>query len=99
MTWRAHLYTSLKAHCSCFAANGTYVCPTIPDHGHHEEPRKDCSFDMLAGAIWFQRQKQYLLANGVAVIVLNTRIFDGWNIDRPVHITIYTRTHTHIYCD
>jgi len=73
----------LTAHCSCFAANGTYVCPTIPDHGHHEEPRKDCSFDMLAGAIWFQRQKQYLLANGVAVIVLNTRIFDGWNIDRP----------------
>jgi hypothetical protein len=30
--------------------------------------------------MWFQRQKQYLLANGIAVMVVNTRVFDGWNI-------------------
>ena len=24
---------------------------------------------------------QYLLANGIAVVVANTRLFDGWNID------------------
>lgn len=73
----------LTDSCSCFAPNGTYVCPTIADHGHHEEPRANCSFDMLAGAVWFQRQKQYLLANGVAVLVINPRVFDGWNIDLP----------------
>jgi hypothetical protein len=31
--------------------------------------------------MWFQRQKQYLLANGIAVMTVNTREFDGWNID------------------
>lgn len=36
-----------------------------------------CSFDILAGVMWFQRQKQYLLANGIAVMTVNTRLFDG----------------------
>ena len=31
--------------------------------------------------MWFQRQKQYLLANGIAVMTVNTRLFDDWNID------------------
>ncbi len=31
--------------------------------------------------MWFQRQKQYLLENGIAVMTVNTREFDGWNID------------------
>ena len=43
--------------------------------GHHAEPKKGCSFDLLAGMVWFQRQKQYLVANGIAVMVVNTRIF------------------------
>eukprot|EP01048_Picozoa_sp_COSAG05_P011230 COSAG05_NODE_1045_length_6054_cov_5.306969_4_plen_304_part_00 len=56
-------------------------CAQIPDQGHHAEPKKGCSFDLLAGMVWFQRQKQYLLANGIAVMVVNTRLFDGWNLD------------------
>ena len=27
--------------------------------------------------------RRYLLANGVAVLVINPRVFDGWNIDLP----------------
>ena len=71
----------LMEPCSCFLPNGTYSCRTIPDHGNHMEPAAGCSFDLLAGVMWFQRQKQYLLANGIAVVVANTRLFDGWNID------------------
>ena len=44
--------------CTCFASNGTYTCPTSADNGHHMEPGKGCSFDILAGGMWLQRQKQ-----------------------------------------
>ena len=45
---------------------------------------------MLAGVMWFQRQKQLLLANGIAVMVVNTRTFDGWSIDMcaPCHLRL-----------
>ena len=39
----------LMAPCSCFQPNGTYKCPTIPDHGNHMAAGAGCSFDMLAG--------------------------------------------------
>ena len=64
--------------CSCFAPNGTYTCATSADNGHHMAPGKGCSFDILAGGMWLQRQKQYLLANGIAVMTVNARTFDGW---------------------
>ena len=43
---------------------------------------------------------QYLLANGIAVVVANTRLFDGWNIDLaswktgedPVRTTVLSTT-------
>ena len=44
--------------CSCFAKNGTYTCPTNADNGHHMQPGAGCSFDILAGGMWLQRQKQ-----------------------------------------
>ena len=71
--------------CSCFAPNGTYTCPTSADNGHHMAPGAGCSFDILAGGMWLQRQKQYLLANGVAVMTVNARTFDGWNIDNETY--------------
>ena len=71
--------------CKCFAANGTYICKTTADNGHHEEAGAGCSFDILAGGMWLQRQKQYLLANGVAVMTVNARTFDGWNIDNETY--------------
>jgi hypothetical protein len=71
--------------CSCFAPNGTYTCVTTADNGHHMEPGAGCSFDILAGGMWLQRQKQYLLANGVAVMTVNARTFDGWNIDNETY--------------
>ena len=73
----------LMSKCSCFEKNGTYGCATTADNGHHQSPGKGCSFDILAGVMWFQRQKQFLLANGIAVMVVNTRVFDGWDIDMP----------------
>jgi hypothetical protein len=71
--------------CTCFAPNGTYTCKTSADNGHHMAPGAGCSFDILAGGMWFQRQKQYLLANGIAVVVVNARTFDGWNIDNETY--------------
>ena len=65
----------LMSPCSCFAPSGLYNCSTHADDGHHRSPGRGCSFDILAGGMWFQRQKQYLVANGVAVMVVNTRIF------------------------
>jgi hypothetical protein len=37
----------------------------------------------MDGAMWLQRQKQFLLANGIGYVVVNTRSFDGWDIDMP----------------
>ena len=34
-----------------------------------------------AGLIWIQRIKQYLIANGVAVVILNPLVSDGWDWD------------------
>jgi len=55
----------LGAESSCFHPNGTF------NEG-------GCSFDQLAGALWEQRYKQALLANGVAVMVLNPLQNDYW---------------------
>eukprot|EP00940_MAST-03C_sp_MAST-3C-sp2_P001925 g1925.t1 len=38
----------------------------------------NCCFDSRAGSLWNQRIKQYLLANGVAVVALNPGAY-GWN--------------------
>jgi hypothetical protein len=38
-----------------------------------------CYFDSLAGAAWDQRGKQYLLANGVAVVMANPWKQDEWD--------------------
>lgn len=38
----------------------------------------DCCFDSRAGSVWNQRIKQFLLANGVAVISMNPGSY-GWN--------------------
>ena len=65
----------LMSPCSCFTPSGLYNCSTHADDGHHRSPGRGCSFDILAGGMWFQRQKQYLVANGIAVMVVNTRIF------------------------
>jgi hypothetical protein len=77
----------MMGQCSCFEKNGTYGCGTTVDDGRHKSPGTGCSFDFLAGVMWFQRQKQFLLANGIAVMVANTRTFDGWNIDEPTYKT------------
>ena len=73
----------MMSPCSCFAPDGIYNCSTTADNGHHMSPGAGCSFDILAGGMWLQRQKQYLLANGVAVMTVNARTFDGWDIDNP----------------
>lgn len=67
--------------CSCFAPHGLFNCTVPKDNGQHPSPRNSvgCSLDDFAGGIWFQRIKQLLLSNGIAVAVLNPYIFDGWD--------------------
>ena len=44
--------------CSGFAPDGIYTCSTTADNGHHMSPGAGWSFDILAGGMWLQRQKQ-----------------------------------------
>lgn len=44
--------------------------------GHHEG---GCMYDQQAGSLWDQRLKQFLLANGVAVVLLNPIEEDTWD--------------------
>ena len=41
-------------------------------------PPGHCSMDIFFGSLWWQRSKQYLLQNGIAVLALNAYFFDGW---------------------
>jgi hypothetical protein len=51
--------------------------PAHPDpHAHFA-----CYFDSVAGAVWDQRVKQYLLANGVAVVLVNPWMNDLWEYE------------------
>ena len=48
-------------------------------HSHGGHGGGGCNYDQEAGALWDQRLKQYLLANGVAVINLNPITDDSWD--------------------
>jgi len=48
--------------------------------GEYNGPRA-CGFDQLAGEMWFNRAKQRLVANGVALLVLNPITSDEWDWD------------------
>ena len=66
--------------CSCFLpGSSVFNCSVPADNGRHPSAGKGCSIDTVAGGIWFQRIKQLLLSNGIAVVVLNPYYFDGWN--------------------
>jgi hypothetical protein len=49
----------------CFSSTGTYI-------------EADCSFMGLAGQMWEMRMRQFLLANGVAVLQPNPATMDYW---------------------
>merc|ERR1712232_831705 len=42
----------------------------------------DCAIDDSTGILWFQRIKQYLIANGVAVVVLNPYELNEWQYNK-----------------
>ena len=50
--------------------NGTHPGPSPSPYPPHHHGRGDCDYDQEAGALWNQRLKQYLIANGVAVVVV-----------------------------
>lgn len=58
---RACTQSELAAIC-----NGTGPSP-LPSPPY---PRSECDYDQEAGALWNQRLKQYLIANGVAVVIV-----------------------------
>mmetsp|Transcript_10561 Transcript_10561/g.27138 ORF Transcript_10561/g.27138 Transcript_10561/m.27138 type:complete len:437 (+) Transcript_10561:32-1342(+) len=48
--------------------------PPWPPHHHGES----CQYDTLAGELWDMRLKQFLVANGIAVVQINPSSDDGW---------------------
>ena len=42
-------------------------------------PKSNCDYDQESGGMWDQRLKQYLVANGIAVLQLNPRYTDTWD--------------------
>ena len=59
---------------SCFKHAPSPAPPPSPWGG-----RSDCDYDQEAGALWNQRLKQYLIANGVAVVSVNPYTEDSWD--------------------
>ena len=55
---------------ACFTANCTYT----GGWGN-----TTCSFTSMNGQVWWQRTNQYLLANGIAVMQVNTAVSDNWD--------------------
>ena len=47
-----------------------------PSPPHH---RSNCDYDQEAGAMWNQRLKQFLVANGIAIVVINPHQEDSWD--------------------
>jgi hypothetical protein len=65
---------------ACTPAEITAICSgkgpsPSPWPPHH---RSNCDYDQEAGALWDQRLKQYLVANGVAVVAVNPFEEDSW---------------------
>ena len=59
----------------CFTPNGTW------DPDGHVPGGLQCGFTSVNGQLWDMRIKQYLLANGVAVVQVNTASSDQWDWD------------------
>ena len=47
--------------------------------------------DLFMGQLWYQRMKQALLQNGVAVLVLSGYYFDGWDFWTPAWRDTYDK--------
>lgn len=76
---------------SCFKA-----APSPPSPWGHQS---DCDYDQEAGALWNQRLKQYLIANGIAVLSVNPYSEDSWDagpwwwdggVDEPFLTKVFT---------
>lgn len=77
---------TIGQQCACI--NGTeFECTAPSDDGHggqlippsvlHGLPGR-CDLNIFFGTLWWQRVKQYAIANGIAVLVVNPFTFDGW---------------------
>eukprot|EP00040_Diaphanoeca_grandis_P043333 m.267663 g.267663 ORF g.267663 m.267663 type:complete len:450 (-) comp74262_c0_seq1:202-1551(-) len=60
------------AMASCFGANGKWLTSF-----------SNCSYFQKAGQLWVSRLHQYLLANGIAILVVNPYAGDTWEWDDP----------------
>ena len=60
------------------ATNATAAATAADRGGFPPHHHRDCDYDQQAGAIWDQRLKQVLLANGVAVLQVNPIQQDDW---------------------
>jgi hypothetical protein len=76
----------MDAMASCFRDDGSWRplsfsgkdCETSAD-GH----KACCTFFQKAGQLWLARLHQYLLANGIAILVVNPYAGDTWEWDDP----------------
>ena len=68
--------TPAQAMASCFRKDGSWE-----PLGWHAGA--NCSFFQKAGQLWVARLHQYLLANGIAILVVNPYAGDTWEWDDP----------------
>lgn len=85
----------------CFAANGSWNPRGVGPSG------LSCGFTSVNGQIWDMRIKQFLLANGIAVVQVNTATMDSWDWnsqtdwdtgeDRPFLTTLFRQWRSGAY--
>ena len=76
----------LEAMSSCFRGDGSWR--PLSFSGEHCETGASgqtlcCSFFQKAGQLWVARLHQFLLANGIAILVINPYAGDTWQWDDP----------------
>jgi hypothetical protein len=80
---RTYMYNPCTehTHCKLMGRAGCVGIPSWEPLGWHAGA--NCSFFQKAGQLWVARMHQYLLANGIAVLLVNPYAGDTWEWDTP----------------
>eukprot|EP01062_Namystynia_karyoxenos_P029294 TRINITY_DN2202_c0_g3_i1.p1 TRINITY_DN2202_c0_g3~~TRINITY_DN2202_c0_g3_i1.p1 ORF type:complete len:438 (+),score=130.86 TRINITY_DN2202_c0_g3_i1:87-1316(+) len=87
-------YTSAK--CNTTGQRGKGFHPFVTPQGAMAECFPDglydqhsCTIDDESGMLWYMRIKQLLIANGVAIVVVNPVELNGWQFNRQSNWTVW----------
>ena len=78
--------TPTDAMATCFRDDGSWRPLSFSGHDCEKTPdghKACCTFFQKAGQLWLARLHQYLLANGIAILIVNPYAGDTWEWDNP----------------